>query len=100
MDQGTSTYTLWANVGGWLLAFFLGKKALGDRDKRLDDMEGWQKEHLHDHPNMKELLRMHQENREVNQQILTALQKHQEVHREDFLLINHRLDNLNFKEKK
>lgn len=54
------------------LIAFLSNLALKDRDKRLDSYETWQKEHMSNHPNMDEILRMHNENREEYKAIRQA----------------------------
>lgn len=95
VDNSTShTYTLWGNIGGWLVAFFLTKKALTDRDKRLNDMDVWKQEHEKNHPNVNELLRMHEENRELMQHIMDLLQKNNLTRETDFRHLNERIDRM------
>lgn len=94
MDNSTSTYTLWGNIGGWLLAVFLTKQALKDRDKRLNDMEDWTRNHEANHPNLYESLRMHEETREMMQHIVDQLQKNNLSREGDFKHLNERIDRL------
>lgn len=95
VDNSTSnTYTLWGNIGGWLVAFFLTKKALTDRDKRLDAMDQWKQEHEKNHPNIHEGLRMHAETREMMEHILDLLQKNNLTRETDFRHLNERIDRL------
>ena len=88
----TETYTLWGNIGGWLLAFFLTKKALSDRDKRLEDLDRWVIHHEENHPSINEFLRMHVENREMMQHILDMIQKNNVAREGDFKHLNDRID--------
>ncbi len=93
MDNSTSNnYTLWGNAGGWLLAFFLSKKALADRDTRLKNLDEWQQEHEKNHPNLNEALRMHAESREMMQHIVGMIDRNLQAHQEDFKHLNDRLD--------
>lgn len=42
-NPANNNYSLWGNATGWIVAFFLTKKALADRDKRLDNNDEWKK---------------------------------------------------------
>jgi len=85
-------YTLWGNAAGWLLAIFLGKKALADRDERINKIEEWKEDHEKNHPNTVEILRMHKELREDSKRILGLIERNHHDHEEDFRHLQERLD--------
>jgi len=87
-------YTLLGNAAGWLIAIFLGKKALADRDERINKIEEWKEDHEKNHPNIVEILRMHQELREDSQRILGLIERNHQDHQEDFRHLQDRLDNV------
>jgi hypothetical protein len=51
---------------------YLGSLAIKDRDKRIDTIDKWRQDHMKDHPNMDEILRMHSENRDESKAIRAA----------------------------
>ena len=94
-----NNYSLIGNTVGWLLAFFLTKKALADRDARLDKIDAWQTEHSKDHIRSPEIFRMHEENRQLMEQIMLSIAASNENHHDDFRHLNDRIDTI-LKERK
>jgi len=87
-----SDYTLMGNAAGWLLAIFLGKKALADRDERINRIEEWKEAHEKNHPNIVDILRMHKEVRQDSQRIVGLIERNHQDHEEDFRHLQDRLD--------
>ena len=92
MDNPNNNYSLWGNATGWIVAFFLTKKALADRDKRLDNNDEWKKKHEENHPNLNEFLRMHTENRETMKMIMEMIDRNHDDHKADFKHLSDRMD--------
>ncbi len=86
---------------GWALAAFFSTRALKDRDDKMDELAEWTRRHMVGHPNMDEILRMHEENRAYMVH-LTDMLRENTLHRnddfkmvrEDLRLLTTRVDEL------
>ena len=84
VTQGGIVGSILGTVFGFISTSFLGKKVLEDRDNRLKALQDWKDDHVKNHPNLSEAIRMHNENREWMAGISDSLEDHKKRHEEDF----------------
>lgn len=77
MKEVSNTILVWVFLGGWIVTGLLLRNFLKDHEANVRKMtvefanlDNWTKEHEKGHVNMMEILRMHNENREMVQRIL------------------------------
>ena len=72
---------------GWALAAFFSARALKDRDDKMDEIAEWTRRHMVGHPNMDEILRMHEENRAYMQHLTEMIGENAKSRHDDFKML-------------
>ena len=81
-------------LGGPGLVAYFANLALKDRDKRITDIEEWKEGHEKEHISTKEIIRMHEENREWMKGIAENQERNRASAESNFLHVMERIDKI------